>query len=219
MSPNAVRCHYVPGVSIEYRAAFGAKAHRPPRLILGHARMLPGLAFARAAWVTRTSVGPTEYRATKILQMPSVASTHRVLPSIIQLLLTVRLTGPPCSMLVHATCSPGRHLHGKGPRTSGGPGESPAIQPHQMSSVAATYLVLSSVFQLDFVLRLTGPCALNAWLCLHAPRDGKDKLVCKTTFSNFSSRSQKMVGGQSTYLAGRCQSSEPSVRSSRRPHV
>lgn len=45
VSPNAVGYHYVPGASFEYPAAFGAKAHRPPRLILGHARMLPGLAL------------------------------------------------------------------------------------------------------------------------------------------------------------------------------
>ena len=47
VSPNAVRCHDVPGSSVDEPAAFGPKADRPPRSILCRARMLHATAFAR----------------------------------------------------------------------------------------------------------------------------------------------------------------------------
>lgn len=44
---NAVCCRDVSGSFVDDTAAFGPKAHRPPKSILNLARVLPGTAFAR----------------------------------------------------------------------------------------------------------------------------------------------------------------------------
>ena len=47
VSPNAVLCCDLSGASVDDAAAFGPEAHRPPKLVLCCARMLPGKAFPR----------------------------------------------------------------------------------------------------------------------------------------------------------------------------
>ena len=69
VSPNTVRGHNVPITSVDDPAAFGPKTHRPPRSILGHARMLSGTAFA---WH-----GPQGlWRVPENPQEPSVTKCH-----------------------------------------------------------------------------------------------------------------------------------------------
>ena len=111
------------------------------------------------AWVPGTLGVPSSSSGTQSHQMPSVTATYRVLPSMIQLLLVLRLTGPGLNSW------PFTHAQLDGictswfPGTTGIPGSSPGTLSHQIPSVLPrpTGCMLPSMIQLLLVLSLTGP--------------------------------------------------------------
>lgn len=136
-SPKTTRCRIIPGASVDDLTAFDPKAHKHQRSILGHARIHPGTPFTRHG--TRGLWGDPESLRQPSSQMPYVAASYQVHPSMFQLLLALRLTGPEGQFLAVPECSSGRHLHGMGSRGCGGYGESPSTQFHQVPSVTTTY--------------------------------------------------------------------------------
>lgn len=68
------------------------------------------------AWAPETSRGPGESSASHFHQIPSFAAMYWEHLSMIELLLGLRLKGPRGQFFFVPPCSPGRHLHGMGPR-------------------------------------------------------------------------------------------------------
>ena len=100
---------------------------------------------------------PIESPSTQFDQMPSASTTYQAHPSMIQLLLVVRLTGPTSELLALPACSLARYLQGMGLGDFGVTIETPATQFDQMLSAATTYWANPLMIELLLVLRLTGP--------------------------------------------------------------
>ena len=154
-SPNVVCCRDVLGASIHYAAAYGPKAHGPPSTILRRPHILPREGIC-TSWVPRTLWKSGESSSTQIHQMPPVAATKREHPSMMQLLLALRLTGSRAQFFAIPAGPLGKHLHGMGPRNFAGTwGISvdtiPANVVCCLSEAGA-----SSMMQLPLALRLTG---------------------------------------------------------------
>ena len=134
--------------------AFGLKAHRPPRSILSCARMLPRPAFARHG--PRGLQGdPGNLRRPSFTKVP-VPCRHVHTASVDDpAAFALKADRPPRSILTRARVLPRPAFARQG--LSGGSGESPATQFHQMPSLTATYMLLPSMIQILLVFRLTGP--------------------------------------------------------------
>lgn len=72
------------------------------------------------AWALGTSGGPEQSPLTHLHKMLSVAAAYQAHPSMTQLLLALRLTGPHAQCFVVSACPSGRYLHSMGPKVFGG---------------------------------------------------------------------------------------------------
>ena len=92
-SQDGSSTEWVPGYTGRRGKSKAAQFHSSPRLILGRTRIMSGSAFH---WHGHRGLrgGRGESPATRFPPMPYVAATYRAHPTMIQLLLALRLTGP-----------------------------------------------------------------------------------------------------------------------------
>ena len=158
VSPNAFRCRDVPGASIYDVAAFGLQAHRPPSLILRRVRMCPPGGYLHR-------VGPGNIGGTRRISgypvSPNTVFCRDVPghPSMMQLLLALRLTRPRGQFFALLACTPhwtafARHA-------------SRALRQDSGASVQW----YPSIMQLLLALRLTGTRS-QFFAMPHSPQEG-----------------------------------------------
>ena len=90
------------GASVHDSTVSGPQAHRSPELNSSPCPHTP-----RTALAPGTSGGSGQSPATKSHQMLSVAATYRTHPSMMQLLLALRLSGPRVQFFAAPACPPG----------------------------------------------------------------------------------------------------------------